>query len=76
MSRQQRQLVDAHRAGADWQTIEFALTLHGQHADREVGSTDPTPAEQLSALMRQHGSEAVVVALDAMRAGLDPHLSA
>ncbi len=67
MRRQQKEIVAAHRAGVDWDTITFALVLHGQSADREVGDTDPTPAEQLLALMREHGGLAVVDALDTGR---------
>ncbi len=64
MRRQQEEILAAHRAGATWETIEFALIMHGQSAERETGSTDPTPAEHLLALMRRYGAEAVMRALD------------
>jgi hypothetical protein len=67
MRRQRDEIVAAVRAGVDWPTVEFALWLHGQHAGREIGSTDATPAEQLAALMRSCGADAVVTALDAAR---------
>lgn len=65
--RQQAEIVAAVRAGVEWSTVEFALRLHGQHADRDVGSPDPTPAEQLLDWMRQYGAVAVVEALDQAR---------
>jgi hypothetical protein len=66
--RKQDEIVAAVRAGVEWSTVEFALLLHGQHADREIGSSDPTPAEQLLELIRQYGGVAVVESLDAARA--------
>lgn len=66
--RQQDEMVAAVQSGVEWSTVEFALMLHGQHADREIGSTDPTPAEQLLEMIRQYGVAAVVQALDAVRA--------
>lgn len=67
MRRQQEQLVAAHRAGVDWDTIRAALEWHGQHAGRQVGDTAPTPAARLLALITACGAEPVVAALDAAR---------
>jgi hypothetical protein len=67
MRRQRDEIVAAHRAGVDWDMITFALALHGQSADRDVGSTAPTPAEQLLALMREYGGPAVAEALSRCR---------
>lgn len=67
MRRQQDEIVAAHAAGVDWATITFALGMHGQGADREFANPGPTPAEQLLTLIRAHGAEVVVAALDAAR---------
>lgn len=64
VERQREEIVAAVEAGVAWATVEFVLRLHGQHADREVGSIEPTPAEYLGALMKQHGAAAVVHALE------------
>jgi hypothetical protein len=64
IERQQKEIVAAVRAGVDWATVEFALRLHGQHASREFGGGEPTPAEQLLELMRRYDALTVVQALD------------
>lgn len=65
MRKQQDEIVAASKV-ADWDTVRFALTLHGQGADRPDPG-QPTPAEMLSGMMRQYGAENVVTALDQMR---------
>src|SRR5687768_16348723 len=73
MRQQQDEMLAAVHAGADWDTIRFALELHGQDANRQMPPTGPTPAETLLQLMRQYGAEPVVEALiaatDAQPAG-------
>lgn len=69
LRQQQDQMVAAVRAGADWDTVRFALEMHGQDANRQMPPTGPTPAETLVELMRQYGAEAVVEALTAQTAG-------
>ncbi len=67
LRRQQDQIITAHQAGVGWDTIRWVLALHGQHADREPGTTEATPAEQLGALLRTYGPEQVWSAMDAAR---------
>ncbi|SNT66258.1 hypothetical protein SAMN05421812_1365 [Asanoa hainanensis] len=53
LRRQQAEIVAAVRAGVEWSTVEFALRLHGQHADREAGSAVSTPAEAFLELLER-----------------------
>jgi hypothetical protein len=74
--RQQAEIVTAVQSGASWDTVTFALALHGQGADRDLYEGRPTPAEELDALMRAYGGEAVIHALDAYRSILAAHAAA
>lgn len=62
------QIAVALRHGVTEETIRFALTMHGQGANRDPFRTDPTPAEQLLGLIQSHGPERFAQALDATRA--------
>ena len=68
MRRQQDEIVAAVDAGVSWETVRFALELHGQDANRDQHHGEPTPAEQLDEMFRTYGGPAVIAALDAMRA--------
>jgi hypothetical protein len=48
IAQQQDQMIEAADAGFSWDTIRFALQIHGQGANREPGDPRPTPAEQLA----------------------------
>lgn len=67
-ARQTEQIAAALAAGVDADTVRFALALHDQGVDRDPWRQEPTPAEQMLDLMRRHGAERVVAALDVMRA--------
>lgn len=69
--RQQGEIVAAVDAGVDWSTVRFALALHGQAADREVGSAEPTPAELMLNLMREYGPFSVLEGLEMVRRFVD-----
>lgn len=68
MRRQQDEMVAAVDAGVGWETVRFALELHGQDANRDQHHGEPTPAEILGEAMRVLGPERFIAALDAMRA--------
>lgn len=61
------EIAAALRAGVDLDTIQFALALHGQGADRDPTGRRETPAKLLTDLIQQHGGERVIEALDAIR---------
>jgi hypothetical protein len=64
-AKQTSQIAAALRKGVDESTISFALSLHGQGADRDPCRNSPTPAEKMLDLITRHGGERVIEALDA-----------
>lgn len=63
MSRQQAQIVDAVNAGVCWDTITFALALHGQDADRDQHRGEPSTAAVLQAVVAAYEPEKAMAIL-------------
>lgn len=67
MQTQQDQMIAASKAGASWETIRFALQMHGQDATRQPDD-GPSLAETLDAAMRTWGPAALLTFLDTVKA--------
>jgi len=71
MRDQQAEMIAAVNAGADWDTVRGALRLHGQDANREIGSTEPTPAYVIGSAVEKLGPDQFMALLGALRATFD-----
>lgn len=69
-TKQTAQVSDALKAGVDLDTIEFALALHGQGADRDQYRGQPTAADLILKVVTVGGLEGLDEVIEETRKAL------